>query len=157
MNTNFTNAAFKIAATDKTVSEVLTQTLSSINQFNVEVTASGELKDLSLDIRSSLGSALQNSFEQLLKNKIAEANQQLQVAVNNEIGKLRTQLTGQTDGLKNQAGGEVLKVQKQIDDQKKQVEDRINVAKKDLERQGQKQLEDAGKKGLDDLKKKFGL
>lgn len=157
MNTNFTNATFKIQAADKTVSEVLTQTLNSINQFNVEVTASGELKDLNLDIRSSLGAALQNSFEQLLKTKIAEANQQLQLAVNNEIGKLRAQLTGQTDGLKNQANGEVAKVQNQINDQKKMVDDRINVAKKDAERQATKQLEDVGKKGLDDLKKKFGL
>ena len=157
MNANFANAHFKIAATDKTVSEILTQTLSSINQFNVEATATGELKNLNLDIRSSLGTALQSSFENLLKNKIAEANQQLQAAVNNEIGKLKAQLAGQTDALKNQANGEVAKVQNQINDQKKTIEDRVAGAKKDLEKQARKSLEDAGKKGIEDLKKQFGL
>lgn len=157
MNTNFSNATFKITTADKTISEVLTQTLNSIHQFNVEVAATGELKDLKLDIRSSLGGALQASFESLLKNKIVEANLQLQNAVNNEIGKLKSQLTTETDGIKNQTNSEVAKVQNQVNDQKKMVDARINIAKKDFEHQAQKQLEDAGKKGLDDLKKKFGL
>ncbi len=157
MNTIFSNATFKIAAADKTVSDILTQTLNSINKFDVQATATGELSDLNLDIRSSLGGSLQTAFENLLKNKIAEANTQLQIAVNNELGKLKTQLTGQTDGIKKQANSEVNKIQMQINDQKKMVDDRINVAKKDFEKQAQKQLEDTGKKGLDDLKKKLGL
>ena len=157
MNTNFSDATFKISAADKTVSEVLTQTLNAIHQFNVEVTATGELKDLNLDIRSSLGPALQASFENLLKNKIAEANTQLQNAVNNEIGKLKSQLAHQTDGIKNQTNNEVSKVQNQMNDQKKMIDNRITAAKKDFEHQAQKQLEDTGKKTIDDLKKKFGL
>lgn len=157
MNTNFSNASFKIAAPDKTVSDVLTQTLNAITHFNVEATASGELQNLNLDIRSSLGGSLQTAFENLLKNKIAEANQQLQTAVNGEITKLKSQLTGQTDGIKNQANGEVNKAQGQINTQKKLIDDRISAAKKDLESQAKKQLGESGQKTLEDLKKKFGL
>ena len=157
MNTNFTNASFKISAPDKTVSEVLSQTLNAINQFNVEATATGELQNLNLEIRSSLGGSLQTAFENLLKNKIAEANQQLQNAVNGEITKLKSQLTGQTDGIKNQTNGEVNKAQGQINTQKKLIDDRIGAAKKDLENQAKKKLGESGQKALDDLKKKFGL
>ena len=157
MKTDFSNVAFKSSAADKTVAEILDNTLKAINQFNVEATASGELKDLAIDIRSSLGSDLQKSFENLLKGKIAEANVKLQQAVNSELDKLKSQLTGQTDAIKNQANGEVSKVQKQIDDQKKQVDDKINAAKKDFERQAQKGLQDAGQKAADELKKKLGF
>lgn len=157
MKTDFSNVAFKSTAADKTVAEVLDSTLKSISQFNVEATASGELKDLNIDIRSSLGSDLQKSFENLLKGKIAEANIKLQQAVNSELDKLKSQLTGQTDAIKNQANGEVAKVQKQVDDQKKLVDEKINAAKKDFERQAQKGLQDAGQKAVDDLKKKLGF
>ncbi|OFZ31412.1 MAG: hypothetical protein A2622_02160 [Bdellovibrionales bacterium RIFCSPHIGHO2_01_FULL_40_29] len=157
MKTDFSHVTFKTSATDPTVAEVLSKTLQAINQFNVEATATGELKDLKMDIRSSLGGDLQKAFENLLKEKIAEANEKLQLAVNTELDKLKRQLTGQTDAIKNQATGEVAKVQKQIDDQKKQVDERINLAKKDFEKQAQKGIQDAGQKALDDLKKKFGL
>jgi len=157
LKTDFSNVSFNTNIADKTISEIINQTLKAINHFDVEANASGELKDLNFDIRSSLGTDLQASFENLLKTKIAEANAQLQKAVDAEIGKLKAQLTGQTDGLKNQANGEVAKVQKQLDDQKKQVDDRIATAKKDLENKAKKQLQDAGQKGLDDLKKKLGF
>ncbi len=157
MKTNFSNVAFKSTAADKTVADILTDTLRVINQFDVQATATGELKDLQIDIRSSLGDDLQKSFENLLKGKIAEANQKLQAAVNAELDKLKTQLTGQTDGIKNQANGEVAKVQKQVDDQKKLLDDKISSAKKDFERQAQKGIQDAGQKAVDDLKKKLGF
>lgn len=157
MKTDFSEVAFKTTATDKTVAAVLADTLNVINQFNVEASAKGQLNDLNLDIRSSLGTDLQRSFENLLKNKITEANAKLQLAVNAELDKLKSQLTGQTDAIKNQANGEVAKVQKQVDDQKKQVDEKINAAKKDFEKQAQKQLQDAGQKAVEDLKKKLGF
>ena len=157
MKTNFSEVAFKTNASDKTVAAVLAETLKVINQFNVEASATGELSNLNLDIRSSLGTDLQRSFENLLKNKITEANQKLQLAVNAELDKLKSQLTGQTDAIKNQANGEVAKVQKQVDDQKKQVDEKVNSAKKDFEKQAQKKLQDAGQKAVEDLKKKLGF
>ena len=157
MKTDFTNVKFKTSAADQTIATLLESTLKTITTFNVETTATGALSDLKMDIRSSLGGDLQRAFENLLKAKIAEANEKLQQAVTAEIEKLKTQLTAQTNTLKNQANGAVTKVQKQIDDQKKQVDDRINAAKKDFENQAQKQLQDAGKKAADDLKKKLGF
>ena len=157
MKTDFSEVAFKSNAADKTVAAVLADTLKVINQFNVEASATGELSNLNLDIRSSLGSDLQRSFENLLKNKIAEANAKLQLAVNAELDKLKSQLTGQTDAIKNQANGEVAKVQKQVDDQKKLVDEKVNSAKKDFEKQAQKKLQDAGQKAVEDLKKKLGF
>ncbi len=157
MKTEFSEVAFKTSAADKTVADVLADTLKVIKQFNVEASAKGQLNDLNLDIRSSLGTDLQHSFENLLKNKLAEANEKLQSAVNAEIGKLKSQLTAQTDTIKNQANGEVAKVQKQVDEQKKQVDEKINAAKKDFEKQAQKQLQDAGQKAVEDLKKKLGF
>lgn len=157
LKSEFSNVTFKTTIADKTISDIITQTLNAVNKFDVEASASGELKNLDFDIRSSLGGDLQKSFEGLLKNKIAEANAQLQKTVDVEIGKLKAQLTGQTDALKNQANGEVAKVQNQLNDQKKQVDDRVNAAKKDIEKQAQKKLQDAGQKGLEDLKKKLGF
>ncbi|MFZ3230430.1 MAG: TIGR03545 family protein [Pseudobdellovibrio sp.] len=157
LKSEFSNVTFKTSIEDKTVSEIITQTLNTINRFDVEVNASGELKNLDIDIRSSLGTDLQKSFENLLKAKIAEANDQLQKAISNEIEKLKSQLTGQTDTIKNQANSEVTKIQTQINDQKKVVDDRVNAAKKDFEKQAQKKLQDAGQQQLEDLKKKFGL
>lgn len=157
LKSNFNNVRFKADIADKNISEIITQTLNSINHFDLDATANGEFKNLQFDIESSLGTDLQKSFENLLKAKIADANAQLQKTIDNEIGKLKSQLTGQTDGYKNQANNEISKVQNQINDQKKLVDDRVNSAKKDLEKQAQKQLLDAGKKQLDDIKKKLGF
>lgn len=148
---------FKVSTPDKTITEVLNQTLSVIKSFDLEATVKGELKNLDIDIRSSLGGDLQRSFENLLKAKIAEANEKLQKSINDEIGKLKAQLQSQTDGIKNQVQGEVNKVQSQVNDQKKLADDKMNQAKMDFENQAKNKIQDEGKKQLEDLKKKFGF
>ncbi len=154
---NFNDVDFKVSTPDKTVNEVLTQTLSVIKKFDLEATAKGELKDLDININSSLGDDLQKSFENLLKSKITEANEKLQKSINDEIGKLKNQVQAQTDAIKNQAQGEVNKVQTQLNDQKKQAEDKVNVAKKDFENQAKGKLQDEAQKKIDEMKKKFGF
>lgn len=157
LKNEFKNVDFKVSTPDKTLTEVLNQTLSAIKTFDLEASAKGELKNLDIDIHSSLGGDLQRSFENLLKAKIAEANEKLQKSINEEIGKLKAQVQAQTDAIKNQVQGEVNKVQSQVNDQKKLADDRVNQAKKDFENQAKSKLEGEAKKGLEDLKKKFGF
>ncbi len=157
LKNEFKDVDFKVSTPDKTISEVLTQTLSAVKSFDLEASAKGELKNLEIDIRSSLGGDLQRSFENLLKAKIAEANEKLQKSINDEIGKLKSQVQAQTDGIKNQVQGEVNKVQSQVNDQKKLADDKMNLAKKDFENQAKSKVQGEAQKQIDDLKKKFGF
>lgn len=157
LRNEFKNVDFKVSTPDKTITDVLNETLGAIKSFDLQATAKGELKSLDIDIRSSLGGDLQKSFENLLKAKIAEANEKLQKSINDEIGKLKAQVQAQTDGIKNQIQGEVNKVQNQVNDQKKLADDKVNQAKKDFENQAKNKLQEEAKKGLEDLKKKFGF
>ncbi len=153
----FNNVAFNVTTADKLVNDILSQTLSAVNKFDLEASARGPLSDLAIDIRSSLGADLQRSFENLLKNKIAEANKQLQESINAEIGKLRGQLDAQTAVIKNQAQGEINKVQAQLNDQKKLADDKINAAKKDAENQAKGKVEQEAQKAIEDAKKRLGF
>lgn len=164
----FSDVNFQISSQNQTLQEVLNSTLGSINKFNLEASARGELKDLDIEIRSSLGGDLERAFQNLLQNKIKEANEKLQKAVNLEVDKLKAQLNQQVESIKGQIQSEIKKVQGQIDEQKKAGEQKITQAKKDFEDQtnaakkkaedeAKKKLEQEGKKQVDDLKKKFGL
>lgn len=157
LKNEFKNVDFKVSTPDKTITDVLNETLGVIKSFDLQATAKGELKNLDIDIRSSLGGDLQKSFENLLKAKITEANEKLQKSINDEIGKLKAQVQAQTDGIKNQVQGEVNKIQGQVNEQKKLADDKVNQAKKDFENQAKNKLQDEAKKGLEDLKKKFGF
>lgn len=168
LDNTFNNVNFQISSEDKTVDEILKNTLGSISKFDLQASIKGELKNLDIDIRSSLAVDLEKSFQNLLQNKIKEANEQLQKAVNSEIEKLKSQLNSQMAGLKSQAENEIKKVQAQVDEQKAQAEakvalakkefdDKANKAKKDAEDQAKSKVQQEGQKQLDDLKKKFGL
>lgn len=153
----FNQVNWKSTATDNTVNSLLNQTLGQINNFDLQATASGELKNLNIDIRSSLGSELEKSFGKLLEAKVSEAKAMLQKQIDQEIGKLKQQFEAETQKLKQTAEAEVEKVKAQIDSQKKLAEARVDQAKKDLENKAKKQLEQEGQKAVDDLKKKFGF
>ena len=164
----FNDVKFDIKAQDSVISEVLNSTLGTINQFDLQASAEGELKDLAIDIRSSLGGDLERAFQNLLQNKIKEANDKLQATVNAEIDKLKAQLNEQVEAVKKQVDGEVKKAQTQLDEQKKQAEQKIAQAKKDFEDrlakakkaaedEAKRQLENEVKKKADELKKRLGL
>lgn len=164
----FNKVNFKSDSDDKTLDEVLKSTLAPITKFDLEASAKGELKNLDIDIRSSLAGDLEKSFQNLLQNKINEANEQLKKVVTAEIDKLKLKLTQQVDGLKLQGENELKKIQLQVDEQKKQADTKVvqaktefdaklNKAKKDAEDQAKSKVQHEGQKQLDDLKKKFGL
>lgn len=164
----FSNVNFDIQAKDATISEILKSTLGTINKFDLQAHLSGELKNLDVHIKSSLGADLEKAFQNLLQAKIKEANEKLQAAVNAEVDKLKAQLNEQIETVKKQAESEIKKVQAQIEEQKKQVEqkiaqakkdfdDKINKAKKDAEDEARKKLEQEVKKQAEELKKKLGL
>ncbi|MEK6627642.1 MAG: hypothetical protein AABY53_03365, partial [Bdellovibrionota bacterium] len=168
LENTFSNVNFQISSEDKTVDEILKNTLGSISKFNLQASIKGELKNLDIDIRSSLAGDLERSFQSLLQNKINEANEQLQKAVNGEIEKLKSQLNAQIASLKSQAENELKKIQAQVNEQKaqaeskialakKEFEDKTNKAKKDAEDQAKNKIQQEGQKQVDDLKKKFGL
>ncbi|MCC2678619.1 MAG: hypothetical protein K0R29_1195 [Pseudobdellovibrio sp.] len=168
LNNVFNEVNFDIKAADATLNEILQSTMGGIHSFDLEASAKGELKNLGIEIRSSLGRELEKGFSNLLQNKVKEANEKLQATINAEVGKLKAQLDDQVSALKNQTQGEIKKVQNQIDDQKKQIEAKIaqakndfenqaNKAKKDAEDKAKKQVEDEAKKKADELKKRLGL
>ena len=74
-----------------------------------------------------------------------------------EIGKIKKDIDDQVNGLKTKFNGEINKAQSQLDAQKKLADDRIVLAKKDLENQAKNKLQQEGQKAVDDLKKKFGF
>lgn len=168
LNNVFDDVNFDIKATDATLNEVLQSTLGGIHKFDLQAAAKGELKNLGIEIRSSLGGELEKAFSNLLQNKVKEANEKLQLAINTEVNKLKGQLDSQVESLKGQTQGEIKKVQSQVDEQKKQIEtkvaqakkdfeDQANKAKKDAEDKAKKGLEDEAKKKAEELKKRLGL
>ena len=157
----FSQVNWQSKANDTTVNTILSETLGRINNFDLQATATGEIKNLNIDIRSSLGSELEKSFGKLLESKVNEAKAMLQKQIDLEIGKLKAQFDTETQKLKQNAEAEITKVKTQIDNQKKLAETRIDQAKKDLENKAkdqlQKGLEKEGQKAVDDLKKKLGF
>lgn len=164
----FDKVNFKVTAGDKTISDILNSTLGTINKFDLQASAKGELSNLDIDIRSSLAGDLERAFQALLQTKIKEANEQLQKAISGEVDKLKASLNTQVNALKAKGEGEIKKVQGQVDEQKKladtkvasakkEFDDRANKAKKDAEDQAKKKLEQEGGKQVDDLKKRLGL
>ena len=154
---DFKNIAFETSAKDQTVNDILKQTFTTISDFDLKASAKGELKDLNMNISSSLGDKLQKAFSGLLQKKIDEVNAQIKAKIDGEIGKIKSDIDKQVSDLKTKFSGEVAKAQSQLDGQKKLADDRIALAKKDLENQGKNKLQDEAKKAADDLKKKLGF
>ena len=157
LRNEFKDVAFNVTAKDPTVNDILKSTFAAINNFDLKASAKGEIKNLDIDISSSLGQKLEQSFGALLQKKLDEVNAQIKAKIDEEVGKARKQVEDQVNALKNQVQGEVNKAQAQIDQQKKLIDDRIAQAKKDLENQAKNKLQDEAKKAADDLKKKLGF
>lgn len=168
LNNTFNNVNFNVSSNDSTISEVLKTTFGQINKFDLQASALGELNNLNIDIRSSLGGDLERAFQNLLQNKIKEANEKVQQVVNAEVDKIKNQLNTQVESFKSQAQSEIKKIQTQFDEQKRIVEDKVaaakkefedkaNKAKKEAEDKAKKQVEQEVKKKADELKKRLGL
>jgi uncharacterized protein (TIGR03545 family) len=153
----FKNVNFETSAKEKIVDDILKQTFSTINDFDLKAKASGELTNLDMAISSSLGEKLQAAFSSLLQKKIDEVNAEIKTKIDGEIGKIKKDIDDQVNGLKTKFNGEINKAQSQLDVQKKLADDRIAQAKKDLENQAKNKLQQEGQKAVDDLKKKFGF
>ena len=154
---NFKNVSFETTAKEKVVDDILKQTFASITDFDLKAKASGELKDLNMEISSSLGDKLQAAFSSLLQKKIDEVNAQIKAKIDSEIGKIKKDIDDQVNALKTKYTGELAKAQSQLDGQKKLADERIAQSKKDLENQAKNKLQNEAQKAADDLKKKLGF
>lgn len=157
LRNEFKDVNFNVAAKDPTVNDILKNTFAAINNFDLKASAKGEIKNLDIDISSSLGQKLEQSFGALLQKKLDEVNAQIKAKIDEEVGKARKQVEDQVNALKNQVQGEVNKAQTQLDQQKKLIDDRIAQAKKDLENQAKNKVQDEAKKAAEELKKKLGF
>ena len=153
----FKNVKFALSAKDKTISDVLGGTFGDIGEFDVNATARGPTDELVIDINSTLGSKLEVAFSGLLKKKLDEVNTLVKAKIDQEVNKQKEQLNQQIAKLSGGYLTDVNKAGSQLEDQKKLADEKINVAKKDLENKAKSQLEGEGKKAIDDLKKKFGF
>lgn len=154
---DFKGVQFDVSAKEKIVDDILKQTFSSIQDFDLKASLKGELKDLDMQISSSLGEKLEKSFSSLLQKKVDEVNAQIKGQIDAEIAKYKSQIDSQINSLKGQASKEISNVQSQLDQQKKMADDRIAQAKKDLENQAKSKVQQEGQKAVDDLKKKLGF
>ena len=157
LKNDFKDVKFDISAKEKLVNDILQQTLSSIPSFDLQASMKGEIKNLDVQVSSSLGAQLEKAFSQLLQKKMDEVNAQIKEKVDKEISQAKQQIEAQTQVIKNQYAGEVTKVQNQLESQKKLADDRIQQAKKDIENQAKSKIQQEGQKTLDDLKKKLGF
>lgn len=154
---DFKDVRFDLNAKDKTVDEILKGTFGTIPSFDVNATLRGELKDLAIDINSSLGSKLEAAFSGLLQKKIDEVNKIIKEKIDEEIAKQKKQLDEQVSKLTGGYLTDINQAQAKLDEQKKSVDDRIIVAKKDLENKAKSEVQKQGQKAIDDLKKKLGF
>ena len=157
LKNDFKDVKFDISAKEKIVNDILQQTLSTIPSFDLQASIKGEIKNLDVQVSSSLGGQLEKAFGQLLQKKVDEVNAQIKERIDKEIGQIKSQIDSQTLAIKNQYGSEVTKVQNQLESQKKLADDRIQQAKKDLENQAKSKIQQEGQKAVDDLKKKLGF
>ncbi len=158
---DFKEAQFITTAKDKIVNEILNGTLASINNFDVQASAKGALKDLDINISSSLGQKLETAFSALLKKKLDEVNTLVQQKINEEIEKQKKQLNEQIGKLTNGYLTDFTQAESKFNELKGQAQERIEVAKKDLENKAKAEVENKakqeGQKALDDIKKKLGF
>ncbi len=154
---NFKNVSFETSAKEKIVDDILKQTFSTITDFDLKAKASGELKDLNMEISSSLGDKLQAAFSSLLQKKIDEVNAQNKAKIDAEIGKVKKDIDDQVNALKTKYTGELTRAQTQLDGQKKLADERIDQSKKDLENQAKNKLQNEAQKAAEELKKKLGF
>lgn len=153
----FKNVNFNVDAENKTVNEVINQTFSKINEFDLQASAKGEIKNLDISIRSSLGGKLEDAFNSFLQKKLEEVNKQVKIKIDEEVNKQKEQLNKKISELTKGHITQISQIESQLNDQRKLADDRIQSAKKDLENKAKSKLEDEGKKAIDGLKKKFGF
>lgn len=154
---NFKGVNFGVKAPDAIVNEILTKTLTPINDFNLFASAKGDIKNLDIDINSNLGSKLETAFSNLLQAKLKEVNAQVQKMIDDEISKQRGELEKKVSELSQGYVKDLSSSEAALNQVKNLVDDRINLAKKDLENKAKAEVEKAGQKAVDDLKKKFGF
>ena len=157
MKNDFKDVKFDVTAKDKTINDILSGTFTNIPQFDVTATARGTLTDLNLEISSTLGAQLEAAFRGLLQKKLDEVNKLVKEKIDQEINKQKSQLNDQISKLTGGYMTNINQAQSKLEDQKKLADERINIAKKDIENKAKSKIEDEGKKALDDLKKKFGF
>lgn len=156
-NFDFNEAQFASQASNQTVKEILSKTLSQINKFDLKGGIKGEISKPEIFLNSSLGSQLESAFQNLLKEKIEEANKKVREEIEKEVAKHKAEFEKVKTDLTNQVNAQIKAAQDQLESQKKQAETRVEEAKKDLENQAKKKIENDGKKAIEDLKKKLGF
>ena len=156
-NFDFKDVKFASQAADATVNEILAKTLTQISKFDLNGGVKGEINKPEIFLNSSLGGQLEAAFQNLLKEKIEEANKKVREEIEKEVAKHKAEFEKVKTDLTNQVNAQIKSAQDQLDAQKKQAESRIDEAKKDLENQAKKKAEGEGKKAIDELKKKLGF
>lgn len=156
-NFNFNDVKFASQANDQTVNEILSKTLSQISTFDLNGGIKGEITKPEISLNSSLGSQLETAFQNLLKEKIEEANRKVREEIEKEVAKYKAEFEKVKTDLTNQVNAQIKSAQDQLESQKKLAESRVEEAKKDLENQAKKKAETEGKKAIEDLKKKLGF
>lgn len=146
---------FAVQSKQKIVQEILENAFKTIPEIFITANARGTFPNFPLNIDSNLGREIGKAFETELKAQVEKVRKDLQAKVDAEISKNKDALDKQIADLKNRVQGEINKLQKQADDQKKVAETKISAAKKDSEKKGKKQLEKEGEKLLKNLKKKL--
>lgn len=155
LENTFNNVNFDLNAKEKIVDEILKNTFAQLKSFDLTAKAEGELKSLTLDVSSSLGSKIQDALSASVQQKINELNSEIKTKIDQEIGKAREQIDKQITTLTKGYVTSASDIQNKLNGQKNMIDEKINTAKKDLENKAKNKAEEEGKKALDSLKKKL--
>jgi len=157
MDNRFKNVDYVIGAKEPVAQEILKDIFAGLPPLSLEVSGSGVLPGISLNINSNLGPELSKGFEKQLQKKLAEARVKLQAYIDEQVGSQKAKLEADFNKAKSQVEGEIKKVQAQLDGEKAKAQAKVDQAKKDTENRAKKAGEDQVKKAAEDLKKKLGF
>lgn len=153
----FNETKFKSESNNSNLNEILNSILLKIKTFNLQAEAKGEIEDLKLEINSNLGSILENSFKDILQIKLTEANHKIELIIAQETKKLQNELEKTTTDFKNNINTEINKSKTKIEEQQKILNEKIEIAKNDLQNKAKNKINEEANKSIEDLKKKLGF
>ncbi len=138
---------FKVESQTKIAQEMLSNILNGISVININGSAKGTFKDLDMAISSNLGDEIGQGLEREIGNKVAEAQQKIQILIDDKINKPKNDLMAALGSNKNN-----LTSLNGISELYKKNEDGIKKEIEKLKKGGTKGLEEQGKKLLKGFK-----
>ena len=166
LNNTYSSLKYQVNAKNKDLRDLLSQTMKGLPQVKISTQVHGVFPNWQWNISSNIAEDLQKSFQKQLKLKITSLKKRLRQKVENQVLSEKKQLKKNLEDFENRYLKDLQKLSRTLNSSQKQVQNKINKAKKSQELKAkkkiQKEIEKAlkskdGQKLLKDLKKGLGL